>query len=376
VPGVYTCSAVCRNNVGRSLEGTLYYNSRTSLFCENANGFDNYNVCWWHAYNPGYVRFTSRTDGPGDTFDIFIYMISGQYKVLGDDPPFPQASTITSTIAEVNTGTPTPIVIGLSSLIGSTITIQAKENISLLANIAPPAYISSGNITIAGSASVELIGQQAVVGGLQDVNIDAVNGSLYLTGNSTIQIAASTISIQNYVDISGALFAPQVVGLSSINGSPFTGGGGWVGTATSDLDMANYNINNLTSITSAVTTMTLSNTSNIAINAPNISIGGAVNANCNAISNVGDFSRYMISTELLQPVIQYGQVSSSGSSGTVTVTIPQRYTSVSSYLPFAVMGDAPAAEIYVCNITRATFEIGWQNGGGGTQIFNWHTMGT
>jgi hypothetical protein len=40
------------------------------------------------------------------------------------------------------------------------------------------------------------------------------------------------------------------------------------------------------------------------------------------------------------------------------------------------MADAPAAEIYVSTLTRATFEIGWQNGGGGNQLFNWQTMGT
>lgn len=136
----------------------------------------------------------------------------------------------------------------MSSIRASTITIEASRNISLLANIAPPSYISTGNITIAGTNSVELIGNQTVVGGLTDVNIAALNGSLYLTGNSTIQMAASTISIQNYVDISGALFAPRVIGLSSINGSPFTGGSSWVGTATSDLDMANYDINNVKNI--------------------------------------------------------------------------------------------------------------------------------
>jgi len=592
VPGVYTCSAVCRGNVGRTLEATLYYNSRTSLFCENANGFDNYNVCWWHAYNPGFVRFTSRTDGPGDTFDIYIYMISGQYKVLGDDPPFPQASTITSTIAEVNTGTPTPIVIGLSSLIGSTITIQAKDNISLLANILPPSYISSGNITIAGSASVEIIGQQAVVGGLQDVNIEAVNHDVNIVAASTISLTApvitagtaaigtpsyygnnfayfgnntlpangsdyallqefngttflncssgrllrfrnnnidvmtmsnnglymsqqinmgnnninsifqlnfsnsanidgtyanqlnfnasnsyflgnlrfygsnrtldiadnqiyacsylygstggfltinagvgmviennqgarqalnsdgsfefrttganktvyinsdaltfngssnnrinnvssingnATLAINaNTINVGGALFAPQVTGLSSINGSPFTGGSSWVGTATSDLDMANYSITNLSSITSALTTMTLSNTSNIDINAPNINVGGAVNANCNAISNVGAFSRYMISTELPQPVIQYAYISTTGAaSGTITITLPQRYTSVNSYIPFAVVQNDVTTTFYVSTITRATFEIGWDGFTGfGDIIFSWNTLGT
>jgi hypothetical protein len=90
----------------------------------------------------------------------------------------------------------------------------------------------------------------------------------------------------------------------------------------------------------------------------------------------GGITRFLISTPIPQPILQYGQVSSTGSSGSVVVTIPQRYTSVSSYLPFAVMADYPASEIYVSTLTRATFEIGWQNGGGGNQLFNWHTMGT
>lgn len=422
--------------------------------------------------------------------------------------------------------------IQLSTVTTSTLTMLVQDNISITAGVAIPAFVGTGSIFIGGTNSTELVGDQAVVGGLQDVNIAALNGSVYLTGNSTIQMAASTISMKNYVDISGALFVPQVTGLSSINGYPFTGGSSWVGTATSDLDMCNYNINNagtisslnvyagtavigtpsafgntfayfgnnslalnggdyallqensgrtflnckygsdirfrngnydimtldataldmlnhniinlgyasgvgtnalvfgsnfsrltgasniaiesatgyvdinpnggagtiylsgsnieargnldmtnyainnVTSITSAVATMALSNTSNIEINAPNIGVGGAVNMNCNAMSNVGELKRFLISTDILQPIIQYGQETSSGSSGTVTVTLPQRYTSVSSYLPFACMGDAPAAEVYVTVLTRATFEIGWQNGGGGTQLLNWHTMGT
>ena len=77
----------------------------------------------------------------------------------------------------------------------------------------------------------------------------------------------------------------------------------------------------------------------------------------------------------MQPVIQYGQVSSSGSSGAVIVSTPYAYSAVNSYLPFACMSDAPAAEIYVSTLTEQAFEIGWQNGGGGNQLFNWNTMG-
>jgi hypothetical protein len=99
--------------------------------------------------------------------------------------------------------------------------------------------------------------------------------------------------------------------------------------------------------------------------------------NCNAISNVGAFSRYMISTEIPQPVIQYAYVSTTSAlSGAVTITLPQRYTSVSSYIPFAVVQNDATTTLYVSTITRATFEIGWSGYSGvGDIIFSWNTLG-
>jgi len=59
-----------------------------------------------------------------------------------------------------------------------------------------------------------------------------------------INITASTIYLQNYVDISGALCAPQLLCVSSINGAAYSAGGGnsWVSTATSDLNMSSFKI--------------------------------------------------------------------------------------------------------------------------------------
>ena len=208
VPGVYTCSAVCRNNQFRTLEATLYYNNRTSLFCRNSAGFDNYNGQNWSA-STGIVSFMSQTDGPGDTFDISIYMISGQSFVAGEDPPFPHPSTFFVSTATVNTGTPQPVTIGVSSFTGSTITIEAIRNISILANIAPPTYISSGSITIAGTNSVELIGNQTVVGGLTDVDIDAVSGDVNMTAGSEIKLTAPNINLTGNTGVVGTLYMNQ-----------------------------------------------------------------------------------------------------------------------------------------------------------------------
>ena len=136
-----------------------------------------------------------------------------------------------------------------------------------------------------------------------------------------------------------------------------------------NLDMLDHNITAVSSISAG---------GELSITA-NTNILTTATSTINTVSETyftGGITRFLISNSIPQPVIQYGQVSSSGSSGSVVVTMPQRYTSVSSYLPFAVMADYPASEIYVSTLTRATFEIGWQNGGGGNQLFNWHTMGT
>jgi hypothetical protein len=193
VPGVYTCSAVCRNNQFRTLEATLYYNSRASVFCQNSQGFDNYNGQKWTA-SSGFVSFMSQTDGPGDTFDISIYMISGQYFAVGDDPPFPQPSTFFISSVTVNTGTPQPVTIGVSSFSGSTITMTADENISILANYSAPTYVSTGNITIAGTNIVGIIGDTMVVGGGTQTVIDCLTGDVNISAASTISMTAPRIT--------------------------------------------------------------------------------------------------------------------------------------------------------------------------------------
>ena len=91
---------------------------------------------------------------------------------------------------------------------------------------------------------------------------------------------------------------------------------------------------------------------------------------------VSSFTQTLIGNPVLQPVLQYGFISTSGSSGTVTVTIPQRYTTQGSYIPFATMMDAPAAQLFTSSISRGSFLIGWSSGGSGSQLFGWQTMGT
>ena len=136
-------------------------------------------------------------------------------------------------------------------------------------------------------------------------------------------------------------------------------------------------INDTTLTTSSLTVSSITSAGELSITALTDILTTAVST-INTVQNTyftGGISKRLDGAGILQPIIQYGQVSSSGSSGSVVVTIPYQYTAVNTYLPFACMADAPAAELYVSTQTNNTFEIGWQNGGGGNQLFNWHTMG-
>jgi len=205
VPGVYTCSAVCRNNALKTLEATLYYNSRTSLFCNNASGFDNYNGQWWFAYTPGFVRFTSRTDGAGDTFDVFIYMISGQYNAIGDDPPFPFPSSITATLSTINTGTPYPIITGLSTMTGSTITLKASENIGIIAGLNVPTFLGNGTVAINASTNVDLMANVDITLGAGNDIKETANHEIRLTSPTVVLNATNINAIATNVNITGAV---------------------------------------------------------------------------------------------------------------------------------------------------------------------------
>ena len=321
------------------------------------------------------------------------------------------SDTITAT---GNSTLPTITTNGLTAFTGSSLAFFAtSQNIQF--NSATVGF----NANIAGAFSVSTI-----------TNVSTINGSPYVPGGGG---GASTIS--TFTSLTTSSFT-----VSSINNAayPPASVSSWVSTATTPLIMDDYYIDLRPTGFASTTGLsygsiapfsvgidgpylfgftqgalgTTSNANDISLAwdtaeiniyktvdfednkilnlssitaSGELSISAGTDIKTSAVSTIntvsetvftGGVSRELISDIIPQPVIQYGQVSSSGSSGAVTVTMPTRYTSVSSYLPFAVMADAPAAEIYVSTLTRATFEIGWQNGGGGAQLFNWHTMGT
>jgi hypothetical protein len=89
--------------------------------------------------------------------------------------------------------------IQLSTVTASTLSIFINENISMTAGIAVPAFFGTGNIFIGGTDSVEIAGDQAVVGGLTDVDIAAITGSINLSALASIEVAANTINFSTSV---------------------------------------------------------------------------------------------------------------------------------------------------------------------------------
>jgi hypothetical protein len=90
----------------------------------------------------------------------------------------------------------------------------------------------------------------------------------------------------------------------------------------------------------------------------------------------GSVSRRLDGVGVPQPVIQYGDFSSSGGSGNTTVTLPAAYTAVNTFVAFACMEDSNPAEMSVVRTNTSTIEVYWQGGGGGSHTIVWQALGT
>jgi len=104
----------------------------------------------------------------------------------------------------------------------------------------------------------------------------------------------------------------------------------------------------------------------------------AVNFNVNAPSTIisGTVQRNLTGSNITQPIIQYGTATGTGASGSVTVALPQPYTSGTSYIATASMMDVDPARISVNRNNLSSITIYWFQAGSGTQTLGWNTMGT
>ena len=106
-----------------------------------------------------------------------------------------------------------------------------------------------------------------------------------------------------------------------------------------------------------------------------ISIGGTTAYLVSPTIAQSTFSRTMSSSNVAQPVIQYGTGVFTGASGTLVITIPTSYTGSGTYVVQLAMRDS-AAIVYALPNTGSTFTITWSGGSGGTQNVMWTTFGT
>jgi hypothetical protein len=149
---------------------------------------------------------------------------------------------------------------------------------TITATISPGSYLQVAVGDVGGNSINELLENisgnvlYTVIGGAGPSPVSVGTGTAAQPETGQINMVASTIYLQNYVDISGALYAPQLLGISSINGVAYggggggtgptgptgptggtgptgdigptgpAGGGGWIGTAESDLNMSSFKI--------------------------------------------------------------------------------------------------------------------------------------
>jgi hypothetical protein len=93
-------------------------------------------------------------------------------------------------------------------------------------------------------------------------------------------------------------------------------------------------------------------------------------------TSVGSFVRTLGNVTVVQPVIQYGQTSSSGANGSVVVNLPASYTSTESYVCIGVMQDTDPARLSVLKNSPSQITIYWAQGRAGTHTIAWSTMDT
>jgi hypothetical protein len=225
-----------------------YATNQAYVVATNVGGFWNIQSYMGLATLPG--------GGVGVQWTIRLVMtprgIAGPNQLSAEAP-----STLSSTDFALNI----PLTF-MSSITASTMTLEANRNISLLANIAPPSYISTGNITVAGTNAVDILGNVVALGGVTDVDIEALTGDVNIvaastisltaptinlvgTVGSTINITCSTINLEGTVYTSGNLSVSTITDVATINGvayTPFSGSGVWTSTATTALNMNGYNI--------------------------------------------------------------------------------------------------------------------------------------
>jgi hypothetical protein len=321
----------------------------------------------------------------------------------------------------------------LSSITANALTVEAAENMSLLAGIAVPTYLSTGSITIAGTNNIAVVANVVAVGGFTDVNLEALTGNINLSASTIINYndtkfvgsnynldgnwvpfrsfynpptgasQLSEIQVSGKAQDAGAITTLRMgvdipAGLSQISSEwdgyiamPLSFNASQIYLNAALVDMNSNSIINASNIGGSnlsiygsntlslygnYTTLTGSNNFNILASNAGITASNSLAIDTGTLYLDGAFQRKLSGTNVVQPYIQYGTASGSGTSGSTTVTLPVAYTSGASYIATACMMDTNEAKMAVNRDNLSSITIVWSQGGSGSHTLSWNTMGS
>jgi len=233
------------------------------------------------------------------------------------------------------------------------------------------------NVTLAGTGS-------------NQVGMFNQYGSVYLDSYQNVHLvgAGSHRGSENQVIVNGLIYSDSRI-YTGTSGQGFLqqNGNGFIETrvdygAYGGLNMNGYFQVCQTGTTTAVFTVPSDTNGNMSYNNGTGGFGIGTTSPAYRLDVAGDahvsgtFNRTLSSSVIAQPVLQYGTTTGSGTSGSVTVTLPTGYTTAASYVAFAVMQDSTEAKIAVSRTSYISITIYWSQGGSGSHTLAWNTMGT
>jgi hypothetical protein len=150
----------------------------------------------------------------------------------------------------------------------------------------------------------------------------------------------------------------------------------------SDVDMFNNDLSNVSTITNTSSPLTIFTTGNNGISLTasgtgDVAISGGASGYVRLDGGtrvVGGLEQRLGGADIVQPIFQYGSISSSNNSGNQLVTFTA-YTSIGQYFIQVSMEDTIPAEMSVNKVSSSSARIYWANAGGGTHTITWLAYG-
>jgi hypothetical protein len=388
---VYTHTIKNNPQVGFGLSNDLVVTADANVRLETANGNVSINVLSGYDFivQTPVSQFTS----PGGAFDVITSQV---YLNVDSNINLNSLSTITTTaVSTINTvpatwfsGDITAATFNGAPLPTGGGGINTAELTSTVTGLGTAGYLSTATVT----STFNTLFTSTISGNPLNYLSLVANRSITLNSVSTI------------VRSRGAWFSEDITA-STFNGAPLpTGGGSWVGTATSDLNMNGYTLSNVPNIYGNGT-MTMSNaglitiatnsgsdvninTSTIKFQDTDITKGGWLSLDADAQLNyAAQWPGYEVGSNGPIPLIQCGKINLTISEDNTLIggdyTIPIAYDdnayclqlTYSSYPPYAPdAGIVWSGQAYTSN----TFQIAAQGsnvGSGITLDWFWTTTG-